>query len=443
MAEDRDRVIALLTDRPKSGAGLGLHRMQAVMNGLKPALWSANGRAIHVTGSQGKGTVTMLTAALLETLGYKTGYLISPHLTRFEERIVIHGAPIGAAAFAQAAERFAQREAAYLAIHPSDRFGSFEALAATGFEAFGAADIDVAVLEAGIGGRFDATRAVRGSLVALTGIDHEHAALLGPSEEHILYDKADLCPAGGLLVAGHLPAELKRRLSAYGAIRGFQILHAEDVGVLSAVRHDAQGALADLTIDGLVLDALRTRVFGMAQLGNAVIALLLARAWLERKGAATSARALGEAAREAFAKTMLPLRFERICENPVVIADVAHTPRATQALADTLRMIYPDERFVLLTGISDDRPAHSMLEPLVPLSAALICTRSHRGFPPEMIAERFKGARAIEEPAEAFAEAKRLAAQSGNKVVVTGSLYLAVMAKCIAAGNDPAALEFL
>jgi dihydrofolate synthase/folylpolyglutamate synthase len=443
MAEGRDKAIAILTDRPKFGTGLGLHRMQAVMSGLKPALWSANGRAIHVTGSQGKGTVTTLAAALLEKLGYKTGHFLSPHLMRFEERIAIRGAPVDEAALMQAASRFAAREEAYLAIHPGDRFGSFEALAATAFEAFGAADIDVAVLEAGIGGRFDATRAARGSIVALTGIDHEHAGLLGPSEEHILYDKADLCPAGGLLVAGPLLPELKRRLSAYGAIRGFDILHAEDIGTLSDIRHDAQGAIVDLAADGAVLKDLRTRLFGPAQLGNAVIALLLTRAWLERKGVSARDAVLSEAARAAFAETQLPLRFERISEDPAVIADVAHTPRATAALAATLQMVYPGERFVLLTGVSDDRPAHSMLEPLAPLCARIICTKSHRGFPPEMIAGNFKGAQVIADPADAFAAARRIAAQEGHKVVVTGSLYLAAMAKCIAAGGDPAAMEFL
>src|SRR5882672_9664711 len=116
----REAAIAILTQRPKFGAGLGLQRMQAVMSGLAPALWSANGRAIHVAGSQGKGTVTTLAGALLDELGYRTGRFISPHLMRFEERIVIAGAEIGTAALGVAAARFAAREEAYLAIHPGD-----------------------------------------------------------------------------------------------------------------------------------------------------------------------------------------------------------------------------------------------------------------------------------------------------------------------------------
>jgi dihydrofolate synthase / folylpolyglutamate synthase len=448
MPDPRAEALALLTHRPKFGSGLGLQRMQAVMSGLAPALWSANGRALHVTGSQGKGTVTTLAAALLQTLGYKTGRYISPHLMAFEERIAINGAPLDAAGLAEAAARFAAREAAYLALHPNDRFGGFEAVTAAAFEAFAAADVDVAVLEAGIGGRFDATRAAHGSVVALTGIDREHAGLLGPTEEHILYDKADLCPAGGLLVAGRLEPELKRRLAAYGTMRGFDLLHAEEACRIGNIEHGADGALADFALGGLALDRLRTRVFGPAQLRNVAIAFLLVRAWLERKGAATGSAALGEAARHAFGETALPLRFERIGEDPVTIADVAHTPQASRALAETLGCVFPGERFVLLAGIADNRPAGSILEPLLALASSVICTRSHRGFAAELL----KGALprkpeppvlAIEQPAEAFAEARRQARQNGHKLLVTGSLFLAAEAKCLAMGGDPAALEFL
>ena len=448
MAKARAEALSILTDRPKFGTGLGLQRMQAFMTGLKPALWSANGRAIHVTGSQGKGTVTMLATALLDMLGYKTGRLISPHLMRFEERIVIAGAEIGGAALGEAAEHFAAREKAYLDMNPSDRFGSSEAWTAAAFQAFTHADIDVAVLEAGIGGRFDATRAARGSLVALTGIDQEHTALLGPSEEHILYDKADLCPAGGLLVAGPLTPELKRRLAAYGTIRGFHILHAEDAGTIESIRHQADGSVADFSFGDLVLPDLQTRVFGDAQLRNAAIALLLVRAWIERKGGTLRGKTLAEAARAVFAKTALPLRFETLGEDPLIIADVAHTQQATRALAQTLRQVYPERRFVLLVGISEDRPAGGLIEPLLPLAAHIVCTRSYRGFPTDMLLgampeKTARAARVIDDPAEAFVEARRIATQEGLAVLVTGSLFLAAQAKCIAAGGDPAAMEFL
>lgn len=449
MIEDaRQEAVRILTNRAKFGTGLGLQRMQAVMTGLRPTLWSANARAIHVTGSQGKGTVTTLAAALLDALGYKTGRLISPHLMRFEERIAIGGAEIGEAALVEAAKRFAAREAAYLAANPGDRFGSFEAWTAAAFEAFTAADIDVAVLEAGIGGRFDATRAAKGAVVALTGIDREHAALLGPTEEHILYDKADLCPAGGLLVAGPLPGELKRRLAAYAAMRGFDCIQLEDACAIENIRHDETGAIADVVAGDLRLTDLRTRVFGAAQLGNAVIALLLVRAWLERKGAETSPARLAEAARAAFSTCALPLRFETIARDPLTIADVAHTPQAARALAATLAAVHPGRRFVLLAGISEERPAQGILEPLIPLAAEIICTQSYRGFPPEMLAtipqpKAERPVHVIGAPAAALAAARRIAAERGHPLLVTGSLFLAAEAKCIAAGGDPAAMEFL
>jgi dihydrofolate synthase/folylpolyglutamate synthase len=448
-AARRAEAIRILTDRPKFGAGLGLQRMQAILADLPRALWCAGGRPIHVTGSQGKGTVTILAAALLDVLGYKTGRFISPHLMRIEERIAIGGVPIGADAFAAAARAFQAREAAYLALNPGDRFGAFEALTAAAYYSFTAADVDVAVIEAGIGGRFDSTRSAGGAVVALTGIDQEHSALLGPTEEHILYDKADLCPAGGLLIAGRLPAELKRRLGAYGAIRGFDILYTEEVVSLANLRHGSRGALADLTVDGLVLNGLETRVFGRAQLFNVALALLVVRAWLARKGRATDDKTLIEAARTAFAQTVLPLRFEKLGVDPTVIVDVAHTPSAARALAATVRdVLAPAHGIVLLAGIADDKPAHAVLEPLAAIASAIVCTQSYRGLPADILAglppaKADRPCLAIADPKEAYAEACRLAQNMGMPLLVTGSVFLAAAVKCIAAGEDPAALEFL
>jgi dihydrofolate synthase/folylpolyglutamate synthase len=451
MAEplSRAEAVGILTARPKSGSGLGLQRMQAVFADLAPALWCANARPIHVTGSQGKGTVTTLVAALLEELGYRTGRYTSPHLMRLEERIAIGGAPIGEAALVDAAIAFQKSEAAYLAHHPGDTFGSFEALTAAAFHAFTAVDIDVAVLEAGIGGRFDSTRAAGGGVVALTGIDQEHARILGPSLEHILYDKADLCPAGGLLIAGPLEGELKRRLGAYGAVRGFEIQYAEDSLQIENIRHQPEGAIADLSLKDLTLPNLETRVFGRVQLANAGLALLLVRAWLERKGQIADVARLPDAARAAFRKTFLPLRFEQLNADPVVIADVAHTPSAARALAETIaQVLNPARGIVLLIGIADDKPAHAILEPLARIAGAIVCTRSYRGLSPVILADSppakaGRELRAIDDPREAYAEACALARRLDAPVIVTGSVFLAATIKSIAAGDDPAALEFL
>jgi dihydrofolate synthase/folylpolyglutamate synthase len=451
MAEllSRAEALRILTDRPKSGSGLGIQRMQAVLTGLGPALWSANARPIHITGSQGKGTVTTLAAALLDVLGYRTGRYISPHLMRFEERVAIGGVPIGEAAFIAAAAAFQKMEAAYLTHHPGDGFGSFEALTVAAFNAFSAADVDVAVLEAGMGGRFDATRSAGGGLVALTGIDEEHAGILGPTAEHILYDKADLCPAGGLLIAGHLEGELKRRLGAYGAVRGFEIIYADDAVGIEHVRYSGAGARADFSAGPLLLPGLQTRLFGRAQLANAGLALLLVRAWLERKGQMADIARLGEAARVAFQETVIPLRFERLSDDPLVIGDVAHTPSAARALTATIQdVLAPVGGIVLLIGIADDKPAHAIMEPLAGIADAIICTRSYRGLSPAILTglpptRAGRTVLAIDDPGQAYAEALRLGRELGAPVIVAGSVFLAATIKTITAGGDPAALEFL
>ncbi len=203
-----ERILA----RPRFGHGLALHRMLWLKERLPQGARLSPASVIHVTGSNGKGTVTTLTAALLQALGLRVGAFVSPHVSRFEERITLDGAPISADALGKAYAWFEAEEKTYLAQHGDEAFGAFEAITAVALHAFAAAPLDALVLEAGIGGRYDATRAAQGKLVALTSIEREHIAVLGPSAEHILYDKADLAPAGALLIAGRLAPVLARAL---------------------------------------------------------------------------------------------------------------------------------------------------------------------------------------------------------------------------------------
>lgn len=441
-----EAAIRFLIGHPRFGNGLGLHRMHAMMATLQPARWLSGGRVIHVTGSQGKGTVATLTAAILEQMGYKVGLMVSPHLMAFEERIVIAGRSIEADLLLEATKHFAQSERDYLAQHPEDVFGSFEAVTACAFAAFGQADIDVAVLEAGIGGRFDATRIAGGRLVALTSIDLEHAALLGPSEEHILYDKVDLCPRGGQLIAGSLNAKLRARLQTYAQLQGIGLIQAQDQISIANIVYDPSGATVDLSVSGHRLRKLRTRLFGEAQLRNAGIAILLARAWLEQTGHHLESQ-IGDAVRSALGRTAPQLRFESIDEEPLTIADVAHTPQAAIALVETLAAVYPGKRFVFLVGIARDKPAPAILAPLIERACAFVFTQSHRGIVAEALAN---SAAAAQVPlytestmTEAYPLARHLAREQNVALVITGSVFIAAEAKCVAAGSDPAALQFL
>jgi dihydrofolate synthase/folylpolyglutamate synthase len=440
-----DRIFA----HPRFGHGLALHRMLWLKDRLPLGACISPATVIHVTGSNGKGTVTTLTAALLGALGLRVGSFVSPHVSRFEERITIDGAPISAAALARAYAWFEAEEKAYLAAHADEAFGAFEAITAIAFHAFAEMRPDALVLEAGIGGRYDATRAAHGELVALTNIEREHIAVLGPSVEHILYDKADLAPAGGLLVAGRLSPPLRERLTAYGRLQGVDLLYTDDLAEVGSTRFAPGETCATIRMGDIAIEDLRAPTTGSVQLWNAIHALLLARAFLERRGRPIEPARFAEAARMAFATASLPLRFENISENPSMFADGAHTEGATQALAEALRETMPGRPVVLVAGVSAEKPS-SILDPLLPHIASVIVTgATHRSAPPEAVAAHIRARHGaprvtlIESLSQAMARAKSDAQARDGVVLITGAFYLAAEARALIKGEAFAPQQFL
>lgn len=432
--------------RPKFGSGPAVPRLEFIKAQWPGAHWLSDARAIHVTGSQGKGSVVTLTAALFDTLAISCGRFISPHLIDPGERIWLDGAPASETALRAAARRFDAQETAYLTQHRKEAFGAFEAATALAFNVFSEAGVETAVLEAGIGGRHDATRAAGGRIAALTGVDLEHTALLGARESEILEDKANICPPGGLLIAGTLSPALRAHLDRHAARRGVEVQHLADHAAIRANANPMTGAIANITLDGDRLEAVETRLFGAAQLENAALALLIVKRWLQRANRWPGARAFGMAARTMLARTALPLRFSCIGSDPVTIIDVAHTGRALRALVDTIDDVLGARRCVFLVGLSSDKPAAYLLGPLLPRAAAFVFTRArHRGQDPEALAALAPDltAAVIEDPAAAFARAREEARSRACPLIVTGSAFLAAEVKTIAAGEDPAALWFL
>lgn len=445
----RTGIAERILTRPRFGHGLALHRMLWLRERLPQAARLPGTGVIHVTGSNGKGTVTTLTAALLHALGLRVGAFVSPHVSRFEDRITLDGAPITADALAEAYAWFEAEERAYLAQHDEEDFGAFEAVTAVALHVFASAAPDVLVLEAGIGGRYDATRAFNGEIVALTSIEREHIAVLGPSAEHILYDKADLAPAGGLLIAGRLAPPLRERLTAYGRFRNVDVLYTDEMARAENVGFAPGETFATVRINDITIENLRMPTTGSAQLWNAVHALLLARAFIARNGGALDPARFADPAREAFTATALPLRFEKVASSPDIFIDAAHTEGATQALAETLRETMPMRPIVLVAGVSGGKPA-SVLDSLLPRAASVVVTQaSHRSATPEAVAAHLRAKRGAppvtlaENLAEALARAKSEAQAKGGVVLVTGAFYLAAEARALINGYAFAPQQFL
>lgn len=454
-----------LLELPRHGTGLALPRLAEICGPLvdRPLRRTLS---LHVTGSNGKGSVSTFAAEILTALGLSTGLFTSPHLLHPGERIRIDGRPATDAEIAPAIERFLARRGEYLRNHPDEETGSFEALTAIALDHFESAGVEAAVYEAGLGGRLDPTRLARGPGLALASLDLEHTELLGGSLESIALEKAELCRDGGVLIAGPVPDEIERKLAAYCRLREIRPLfvgRTARVERLRSRRAGEPGLRFDLSWDrdlttGLPLPPsladLETVLPGRHQAWNAAVAAALVGTALHEAGHGVSANELAAAIRTGLARTRVPGRFERVRRAPDVYIDVGHTPAAARAAAETAEALRAgsDAPLVLLVGVSGEKKVedvvHELIRPLRPETDRVVCTSARwHGAPAERVRRAVDATgwtgriQILEKAADAVAAAIELAGRDGH-VIVAGSLYLAAETTALLSGRDPSELRF-
>lgn len=444
-----DDAILRLMRRAKTGSGIGLHRMERLLAPLLSTDWGRSLDAIKITGSNGKGGTARLTAGVLTELGFSVGLYTSPHLLRFNERIECDGTPISDADLAQALAWFDAAETALRRDWPDEEIGAFEAFTALALRWFAERRPQALVLEAGIGGRYDAVRAVPGATAALTSVDLEHTDVLGETAELIAYDKADLCPDGGVLAIGRLAPNLRRRLDAYARLRRLTLLPWDAAGRVRAVRLDPDGMSADLDLFGETLNDVRFSLIGEHQIVNALTAAALARSWLDRRGAAVDAATFAAAFRRAVASARWPGRLEKIADDPPVYIDVGHTPEAMSSTLAALPRLAAGRKVLMVCGVSYNKDAAGIVAALAPHADVMVCTRAHhRGGDPARVAAAARSIRPdlplIEaaDPAEAMRVAVDRARRDDMLVLTAGGLFLSIEAAAALRGEDAKSLRF-
>jgi dihydrofolate synthase/folylpolyglutamate synthase len=445
VAEDIEVRLAGL---PKFGAGIGLHRMMDFAATL-PAPWFTGLDAIKVAGSKGKGSTSAIVAEILQRLGIRTGLYTSPHLWRFHERIRIDGDPIADQDLARHGSAALRWKDEYERRHPGDRVGAFEVFTATALAHFAASGVEAVVSEAGIGGRYDSTRVIPGRIVALTSVELEHTDLLGDTLELIAYDKADLCPDGGVLVSGRLDQDLSRRLPAYSALRSIEFVEAARPGTITRVTYDSNGMRFDLDCPGAQLRDLRLALPGDHQAGNAAVAIAAAARWVEQNRPGTARDRFEQAVRAALGAVRWPGRLERISRDPEILVDVGHTPESLRAVAATVERIVAGRPILLVTGVSVDKDVEAILRAILPVATEVICTRAwHKGCDVARIASLCESIRSgiVRQSAERIEDAVDLALgranQTGAVILIAGGLFLAIEAWTHLQGKSPRDLRF-
>jgi dihydrofolate synthase / folylpolyglutamate synthase len=381
------------------GMRFGLDRMHRLMTVL--GLPQRRFASIHVVGSNGKSSTVRFAAAILERHGLRTGSYTSPHLRSFRERIEVGEEAVSEGDFAAAVERAAHAaELVNRTAGPDDRVTQFEALTAATYHLLARRGVEVAVIEAGLGGRYDATNVIPSKVQVLTTVSLEHTRWLGPTHADIAAEKLAVVPENGTLVTGELDPE-----SLAVAERVVAERHAH------LVRPAAPG---DLPL----------RAAGGFQRGNFALAAAAAEAFLGRP--------LERAALEAAAaETVVPGRLEVVSERPLTVLDGAHNPSGARALAASLDGVLGERRpRVAVIGVLDDKDATGMLEALLPHVDRVIFTRSQnpRSLSPGTLTtleEKLGGppAETVADPRAALGRARELAGPQGG-VVATGSIYL-------------------
>jgi dihydrofolate synthase/folylpolyglutamate synthase len=325
------------------GWRLGLERMRKLTTAL--GLPQHRFASIHVVGTNGKSSVTRMTAALLEAHGVSAGACVSPHADRWIQRTLIHGEEVAPEAWARAVEQVARAaEGVNRTLEEGEAVTQFEAATAAGFVALADARVRAAVIEAGLGGRLDATNTIPSKVTVLTSIGLDHTEWLGETEVEIATEKLAVLRDQTTLVLGEVSDEVRALAAEMAGERGARLVQAPSA--------------PDFEV--------RLRAPGEFQRRNFAIACAAAEAFLghlDRDRAAAVA-----------ATVIVPGRLERIAEQPPTYVDAAHNPAGAAALAESLPALADGRPVVACLAILADKDAEAMVAALAPALDRAICT---------------------------------------------------------------------
>lgn len=389
----------------------GLERIQALLKRLgNPERSFAT---IHIAGTNGKGSTAAFLSAILTAAGYCTGLFTSPHLINYSERFRVNEIDIQAERLESLTTQLLDNAA------PEDTF--FELTTALACCYFAESRVQIAILEAGMGGRSDATAAVPGIATIITPISLDHCQWLGNSLQSIAAEKIGIAAPGSLIISADQTAEIMGVIEAYCSSHGNRLIRENrDFGTTAAPDNSLNysGRNGGVTV---LLPALR----GKHQHSNAALALAAAEQ-LSTEGFPVSQQAL----QSGIAAARWPGRMEliRLEDGTELLLDGAHNPAGSQTLAAGLSE-FANRRIILLIGLMEDKDLPGVLQPLLRLAQQVftITPLQERSVSDLQLAAFCAGqgyqARAAGTVKEGFAAAKA-ASQPGDLIVVAGSLFL-------------------
>lgn len=376
---------ALLSRWPESRLDPTLDRIEAFVELLGEPQRSYP--VIHLTGTNGKTSTARMIETLIRALGLRTGRFTSPHLESMTERIVIDGEPLSDEQFVRAFNDVAPYTHLVDAEHDHP-LSYFETVVGMAYAAFADAPVDVAVVEVGMGGAWDATNVADGSVAVLTPVSLDHQQYLGESAAEIAREKVGIIKPGATVITAvqdeEVAAQIVGRAAEVGAIVAREGL---EFGVRSRV--PAVGGQM-LSLQGLrgAYDEVFLPLYGAHQAQNAALALAAVEAFVGGEDALAD-----EVVKEAFAEVTSPGRLEVVRRSPTIVLDAAHNPHGAAALVDALEDSFVFSPLIGVVGVMADKDYEGMLAVLEPMFAHIVCTQNstERALPAEQLAEIARG----------------------------------------------------
>ncbi|MBK9644680.1 MAG: bifunctional folylpolyglutamate synthase/dihydrofolate synthase [Deltaproteobacteria bacterium] len=417
------RTHPLLQRLANAGVRLGLQRVEALLEAMGSP--HAAMPSLHVAGTNGKGSVCMMLDGCLRAAGRHTGLYTSPHIQQLNERFRIDGRPISDArldALLVEIDRRA-REWAHARGEARDDGGLtvFEAETLAAFLWFAQQELDVAVLEVGLGGRLDATNVVTPEVTCVVSVGLDHTDRLGDTIAAIAAEKAGILKPGVPMVVGPLPKDALSAVRVMAKERGCPLIVAGTDFRVEGSPEDFSYRSARLSLSGLSCG-----LSGAHQVQNAGVALAMLERWSERR----PELAVDEAALRAGLKSAQnPGRFEWLAED--LLIDGAHNVDGARALASALAALPRDRPRTLLLGASKDKDVRAIAAALRPMIDRVFTTScAHpRAMMPGEVAERLVGLGVPVLPAGPIEDALPMAREGRGLVIVAGSLFLAGAAR--------------
>ncbi|MGI8994595.1 MAG: bifunctional folylpolyglutamate synthase/dihydrofolate synthase [Nocardioidaceae bacterium] len=388
LAAFRDAERALLQRWPETKLDPSLERISALCDLLgQPQRASP---VVHLTGTNGKTSTARMVDTLLRGLGLRTGQFTSPHLESMTERISVDGVPLSPQRFTEVYAEVAPYAQVVdnSGAHP---VSFFEFVTAMAFAAFADAPVDAAVVEVGMGGRWDSTNVADATVAVVTAIGVDHSRYLGDTAEAIAEEKAGILKRGTLGILAQQSVEVAEVLLQHAAEVGATVAREGlEFGVIERTP-GIGGQMLTLQGLGATYDEIFLPLYGAHQAHNAVCALAAVEAFAGGHGLDGGLDI--EVIREAFSRVTSPARLEIIRRSPTVVLDAAHNPHGAAALVEAVQESFAFSPLVGVVGVMEDKDVAGLVDAFEPIMANIVCTQNStaRAMPAEELAEVARG----------------------------------------------------